>query len=209
MSQGVHLPPVCVSVRVSLSCHTGLRWRRFPRVSACPGLCLPGRGGEGRWDPAPLPQPRHRPRSRPARSLRPSRRRSRTETQKAAGAGLGRAGQGRAGPRRAGTMTETTKTHVILLACGSFNPITRGHIQMFGQSRRGSGFPSGCLGRCWGALRSGSPTASGAGGAAGLPAGLCPRLPVLKGRRAEPGGGLVPRPRRQGWHPALGLFPSR
>ncbi|EPY74653.1 hypothetical protein CB1_001919003 [Camelus ferus] len=29
-------------------------------------------------------------------------------------------------------MTETTKTHVILLACGSFNPITKGHIQMFG-----------------------------------------------------------------------------
>ncbi|TKC43927.1 hypothetical protein EI555_013146 [Monodon monoceros] len=28
-------------------------------------------------------------------------------------------------------MTETTKTHVILLACGSFNPITKGHIQMF------------------------------------------------------------------------------
>lgn len=32
------------------------------------------------------------------------------------------------------TMTETTKTHVILLACGSFNPITKGHIQMFGES---------------------------------------------------------------------------
>ncbi|EMP34459.1 Nicotinamide mononucleotide adenylyltransferase 2 [Chelonia mydas] len=28
-------------------------------------------------------------------------------------------------------MTETTKTHVILLSCGSFNPITKGHIQMF------------------------------------------------------------------------------
>ncbi|KAJ8794828.1 hypothetical protein J1605_018821 [Eschrichtius robustus] len=35
----------------------------------------------------------------------------------------------REGPTR--TMTETTKTHVILLACGSFNPITKGHIQMF------------------------------------------------------------------------------
>lgn len=34
------------------------------------------------------------------------------------------------------TMTETTKTHVILLACGSFNPITKGHIQMFGESSR-------------------------------------------------------------------------
>lgn len=34
------------------------------------------------------------------------------------------------------TMTETTKTHVILLACGSFNPITKGHIQMFGESAR-------------------------------------------------------------------------
>ncbi|XP_073886136.1 nicotinamide/nicotinic acid mononucleotide adenylyltransferase 2 isoform X3 [Macaca fascicularis] len=33
-------------------------------------------------------------------------------------------------------MTETTKTHVILLACGSFNPITKGHIQMFGESSR-------------------------------------------------------------------------
>ncbi|KAG7222908.1 hypothetical protein INR49_027226 [Caranx melampygus] len=29
-------------------------------------------------------------------------------------------------------MTETTKTHVILLSCGSFNPITKGHIHMFG-----------------------------------------------------------------------------
>lgn len=40
----------------------------------------------------------------------------------------------REGPARA--MTETTKTHVILLACGSFNPITKGHIQMFGESSR-------------------------------------------------------------------------
>lgn len=40
----------------------------------------------------------------------------------------------REGPTR--TMTETTKTHVILLACGSFNPITKGHIQMFGESSR-------------------------------------------------------------------------
>lgn len=30
-------------------------------------------------------------------------------------------------------MTETTKTHVILLSCGSFNPITKGHIHMFGE----------------------------------------------------------------------------
>ncbi|XP_032319455.1 nicotinamide/nicotinic acid mononucleotide adenylyltransferase 2 isoform X2 [Camelus ferus] len=37
------------------------------------------------------------------------------------------------GPTR--TMTETTKTHVILLACGSFNPITKGHIQMFERAR--------------------------------------------------------------------------
>eukprot|EP00064_Thunnus_orientalis_P017692 superscaffoldBa00003830_g17778 len=28
-------------------------------------------------------------------------------------------------------MTENTKTHVILLSCGSFNPITKGHIHMF------------------------------------------------------------------------------
>ncbi|XP_065792258.1 nicotinamide/nicotinic acid mononucleotide adenylyltransferase 2 isoform X3 [Muntiacus reevesi] len=39
----------------------------------------------------------------------------------------------REGPARA--MTETTKTHVILLACGSFNPITKGHIQMFERAR--------------------------------------------------------------------------
>ncbi|XP_070602398.1 nicotinamide/nicotinic acid mononucleotide adenylyltransferase 2 isoform X2 [Erythrolamprus reginae] len=32
-------------------------------------------------------------------------------------------------------MTETTKTHVILLSCGSFNPITKGHIQMFERAR--------------------------------------------------------------------------
>lgn len=30
-------------------------------------------------------------------------------------------------------MTETTKTHVILLSCGSFNPITKGHVHMFGK----------------------------------------------------------------------------
>ncbi|OXB84322.1 UNVERIFIED_CONTAM: hypothetical protein H355_007205 [Colinus virginianus] len=32
-------------------------------------------------------------------------------------------------------MTETTKTHVILLSCGTFNPITKGHIQMFERAR--------------------------------------------------------------------------
>ncbi|KAG7222917.1 hypothetical protein INR49_015983 [Caranx melampygus] len=32
-------------------------------------------------------------------------------------------------------MTETTKTHVILLSCGSFNPITKGHIHMFRRHR--------------------------------------------------------------------------
>uniref|UniRef100_A0A3B5A384 Nicotinamide/nicotinic acid mononucleotide adenylyltransferase 2 n=1 Tax=Stegastes partitus TaxID=144197 RepID=A0A3B5A384_9TELE len=32
-------------------------------------------------------------------------------------------------------MTETTKTHVILLSCGSFNPITKGHIHMFEKAR--------------------------------------------------------------------------
>ncbi|KAM4023264.1 nicotinamide/nicotinic acid mononucleotide adenylyltransferase 2 isoform 3-T4 [Anomaloglossus baeobatrachus] len=32
-------------------------------------------------------------------------------------------------------MAETTKTHVILLACGSFNPVTKGHIQMFERAR--------------------------------------------------------------------------
>uniref|UniRef100_A0A3Q2XYN2 Nicotinamide/nicotinic acid mononucleotide adenylyltransferase 2 n=1 Tax=Hippocampus comes TaxID=109280 RepID=A0A3Q2XYN2_HIPCM len=31
-------------------------------------------------------------------------------------------------------MPETSKTHVILLSCGSFNPITYGHIHMFGKS---------------------------------------------------------------------------
>lgn len=30
-------------------------------------------------------------------------------------------------------MTEASKTHVILLSCGSFNPITKGHIYMFGK----------------------------------------------------------------------------
>lgn len=43
------------------------------------------------------------------------------------------------GPDRTGTrdetetMTEANKTHVILLSCGSFNPITKGHIHMFGE----------------------------------------------------------------------------
>ncbi|MEQ2211598.1 Nicotinamide/nicotinic acid mononucleotide adenylyltransferase 2 [Xenoophorus captivus] len=32
-------------------------------------------------------------------------------------------------------MTETSKTHVILLSCGSFNPITKGHIHMFEKAR--------------------------------------------------------------------------
>uniref|UniRef100_A0AAQ5ZVZ9 Nicotinamide/nicotinic acid mononucleotide adenylyltransferase 2 n=1 Tax=Amphiprion ocellaris TaxID=80972 RepID=A0AAQ5ZVZ9_AMPOC len=32
-------------------------------------------------------------------------------------------------------MTENTKTHVILLSCGSFNPITKGHIHMFEKAR--------------------------------------------------------------------------
>ncbi|XP_029381417.1 nicotinamide/nicotinic acid mononucleotide adenylyltransferase 2 [Echeneis naucrates] len=39
------------------------------------------------------------------------------------------------GPGHRGTMTETTKTHVILLSCGSFNPITKGHIHMFEKAR--------------------------------------------------------------------------
>uniref|UniRef100_A0A8C7IJL1 Nicotinamide/nicotinic acid mononucleotide adenylyltransferase 2 n=1 Tax=Oncorhynchus kisutch TaxID=8019 RepID=A0A8C7IJL1_ONCKI len=32
-------------------------------------------------------------------------------------------------------MTENTKTHVILLSCGSFNPITKGHIHMFEKAK--------------------------------------------------------------------------
>ncbi|CAM9585247.1 nicotinamide/nicotinic acid mononucleotide adenylyltransferase 2 [Lampetra fluviatilis] len=32
-------------------------------------------------------------------------------------------------------MSEQTKTHVILLACGSFNPVTKGHLQMFEDAR--------------------------------------------------------------------------
>ncbi|XP_065809536.1 nicotinamide/nicotinic acid mononucleotide adenylyltransferase 2 isoform X2 [Labrus bergylta] len=32
-------------------------------------------------------------------------------------------------------MTETAKTHVILLSCGSFNPVTKGHIHMFEKAR--------------------------------------------------------------------------
>lgn len=43
-------------------------------------------------------------------------------------------------------MTETTKTHVILLSCGSFNPITKGHIHMFGKYFAYS-WGSGCA--CW------------------------------------------------------------
>ncbi|KAK2543312.1 Nmnat2 [Columba livia] len=76
--------------------------------------------------PAPLPQQRHRPRSLPPSflSLPPPQPHRDTKS------GWGRAGQG-----RAATMTETTKTHVILLACGSFNPITKGHIQMFERAR--------------------------------------------------------------------------
>ncbi|XP_061549868.1 nicotinamide/nicotinic acid mononucleotide adenylyltransferase 2 [Phycodurus eques] len=32
-------------------------------------------------------------------------------------------------------MPETSKSHVILLSCGSFNPITKGHIHMFEKAR--------------------------------------------------------------------------
>ncbi|XP_072298030.1 nicotinamide/nicotinic acid mononucleotide adenylyltransferase 2 [Eucyclogobius newberryi] len=32
-------------------------------------------------------------------------------------------------------MTESAKTHVILLSCGSFNPITKGHVHMFEKAR--------------------------------------------------------------------------
>uniref|UniRef100_UPI001CD909B5 nicotinamide/nicotinic acid mononucleotide adenylyltransferase 2-like n=1 Tax=Solea senegalensis TaxID=28829 RepID=UPI001CD909B5 len=32
-------------------------------------------------------------------------------------------------------MTETSKTHVILLSCGSFNPVTKGHVHMFEKAR--------------------------------------------------------------------------
>uniref|UniRef100_A0A3P8W9S0 Nicotinamide/nicotinic acid mononucleotide adenylyltransferase 2 n=1 Tax=Cynoglossus semilaevis TaxID=244447 RepID=A0A3P8W9S0_CYNSE len=32
-------------------------------------------------------------------------------------------------------MTESSKTHVILLSCGSFNPITKGHIHMFEKAK--------------------------------------------------------------------------
>lgn len=39
---------------------------------------------------------------------------------------------------QAETMTEN-KTHVILLSCGSFNPITRGHVHMFGEGGGGLG----------------------------------------------------------------------
>lgn len=40
-------------------------------------------------------------------------------------------------------MTET-KTHVILLSCGSFNPITRGHVHMFGEGGRPGGIKASC-----------------------------------------------------------------
>ncbi|PWA31088.1 hypothetical protein CCH79_00019987, partial [Gambusia affinis] len=43
-------------------------------------------------------------------------------------------GPGRIGSDRS-AMTETSKTHVILLSCGSFNPITKGHIHMFEKAR--------------------------------------------------------------------------
>lgn len=65
----------------------------------------------------------------------------------------GEDGPARTGTRnRTGTMTESSKTHVILLSCGSFNPITKGHIHMFGEAAgvgvvvvvvvRGGGFGS-------------------------------------------------------------------
>uniref|UniRef100_A0A8C3GUK4 Nicotinamide/nicotinic acid mononucleotide adenylyltransferase 2 n=1 Tax=Corvus moneduloides TaxID=1196302 RepID=A0A8C3GUK4_CORMO len=83
----------------------------------------PGRADEGRPRPrsrsrgaAPAPS---RPRSIPPPSSLPQPHRATDR----GGAGLGR------------IMTETTKTHVILLACGSFNPITKGHIQMFERAR--------------------------------------------------------------------------
>jgi len=40
-------------------------------------------------------------------------------------------------------MTENAKTHVILLSCGSFNPITKGHIHMFGKMTGDGGWRCG------------------------------------------------------------------
>lgn len=129
--RGMHRQPafVCVCHNCECSpgcvykvpCHLPVQW-----IRACPWLCQAGGG------PAPSPAdaapplsllPSLFPSSLPSLPPPPQPHRD----TKSGWAGPGRARQG-----RAGTMTETTKTHVILLACGSFNPITKGHIQMFG-----------------------------------------------------------------------------
>lgn len=96
----------------------------------------------------------------------------------------------RLGLGRAGTMTETTKTHVILLSCGTFNPITKGHIQMFGESRRNSGRGSG---RGWGLPRGSRGAPGGVSGGA-HPTGAAPGPPgralsALGGAEGAAGGG--------------------
>lgn len=165
--------------RVPLSLPRGWTWaHECTRTHACVrprGGHAPGRAGEGRPRPrsrsrgtAPAPA---RPRSIPPPFSLPQPHRATDR---------GGAGQGR-------IMTETTKTHVILLACGSFNPITKGHIQMFGQCPRRRGGPGrgggawglhpgvgmGALaggGRCRGAFRGAAPlpgTAAGPGAVRG------------------------------------------
>lgn len=143
----------------------------------------PGRGRGEVSAPSPLPQPRPRPLSRPgpAPFLPPS-------LPPAAAAAPRH--KKRLGLGRAGTMTETTKTHVILLSCGTFNPITKGHIQMFGESRRNSGRGSG---RGWGLPRGSRGAPGGVSGGA-HPTGAAPGPPgralsALGGAEGAAGGG--------------------
>lgn len=133
--------------------------------------------------PPPLP-PGPAPSLRPPPSLPPSLPQPHRATDR------GGAGQGR-------TMTETTKTHVILLACGSFNPITKGHIQMFGQcprrrGGRGEG-AGGRPGRAPGAAPRGGDggvlgVRGGSGGAAPLPGAAGRVLSAPGGAEGAAGG---------------------
>lgn len=176
----VHLYP-----RVTCAWASQLAPSRVPVPAAgsvYPGLPAPAPGGGGgrsrlhprsrshgpAFSPAPAPLPPSFP---PAAAAAPRHKK-------------------RLGLGRAGTMTETTKTHVILLSCGTFNPITKGHIQMFGESRRDSGRGSG---RGWGFPRGsrGAPTeASGAARLTGPPPAPPGRvLSALGGAEGAAGGG--------------------
>lgn len=154
------------------------QWMDAPCVSVPAGVSVP-RAVPGGAVPAPLPQQRHRPRSLPPSS--PSRRRSRTETQKAAGAGPRRHHDGdHQDPRYPAGLRQLQPHHQ------GPHPDVR---SVLGRGLRGRGEGGRFEGR------------SRAPPGAGAPGGRCPRRVVLKALRGE----AEPHPRP----PAVGCVSLR